>query len=518
MTRARRPHSFLISCGLACLAASPSFAQSSGGEGASKTLGVTPFIAVGDAGAGLAEQVTSKVSSELGSAGFTLRPVALKTPKSRSAKVDFDAGKAELEKALKRSQLGSRYIEKMNFGRATRAFQDAISQFESAAPALVDIKPVFDTWVGLAEVYARRGEDGLQNEALRAAIRLDPERELDASRFPPIFLNAHAEARDLVMEDDKATIIIDTSALGAEVRLDGRVVGVAPLTIRGVVPGRHFIRVFKEGRGLMGSVVEVTAGEEKVLSPGIVQSVGQSATELLSDNRFSAEALDEVLQAAKKAGVDFALIGVVAKTEFSVPTALVAISTASGKAARIGPLEFDGDLLNLSIEVLKIREALDGIDASETMSANAWDEPLLGKVKTAADAEMSEVALRYKYKARPAAAREGPKVVGAGEADSAVGEARRRLMGGKEGSGGRTKSLRDDEDPFAGGEPVVRRSELLEEDVPLTSQPWFWPTAIGGGVAGTLVLIGGTALGLVAAGVLPDPRPNGGLTVKVEVP
>lgn len=484
-----------------------------------RKVGVVPFLPVGNADLALAEAVTRKISAELASDTLSVVsvPLASSSAKAKRAQATAaDAAEAEVKKGKERVQQGRALIDKLNFGRATQSFQRALRSFEAGASALVDIDAVYEAWLGLSEVYARRGESEKQAEALSQAIRLDPERELDPSRFPAMFIRSHAELRSELMKEGTAALFIDATGAEGEVRLDGRVLGTAPLRVRGLLPGRHYVRVFREGRGVFGAVVEVAAGDELTLSPGFTRQEASGAADLLADNQLTAEAVAEIGQAGRKAGVDVVLLGVVGRSDFAVPTAIVALDLRSGASLRVRPMQFDGDLLNLSIELLQVKEAIERVSAGAGDAAPSWDEPLLPRVRTSAELEVSEVQLRFRVKPVAAVAGRGARVIGA-EPESAVTEARRRLSGGGE-TGARRKSLRDDDDPFAEAAPRSRRAELVQEDIPLTEQPWFWPAAVGGGVVGATLLVGGTAWGLVAAGILADPRPSGGFAVTVDVP
>lgn len=484
--------------------------------GPSKKLGVVPLIPVGAAEKALAEQVTSGVLSELKAGPFEVVTLTVGGGgDSGGGTVDMDAGKDALEKAKKKAERARSFLDKLNFRKAASEYQGALALFEKAAPALTDIAPVLDAWLGLAEIHARQGEEEEAEAALAEVARLAPEHDLDPARFPPLFIRTHAKVRAATLKEAPGVLLVDRTAVGAEVRLDGRVVGTAPARFSGVPAGKHFVRVYREGQGLFGTVVEVQSGGEETVSPGFTKLGAEGPLELLANNRFTPDAARQVAEAARKAGVEVAVVGVVARSELAVPTVLLGIDPASGNAVRIGPMEFDGDLLNLSIEALKAREALETAAGGKGYAAVSED-PLVPGVKTAAAVEIAEVKLRFDVKA-PSEERRGPRVIGAEEPDAgrSGGDSRRTLAGGRSGS---SKSLRDDDDPYKATTRREVRKELTDEDLPLTEQVWFWPVAIGGGIVGATLLAGGATAGLVAAGVVPDPRPSAGMQVQVVLP
>src|SRR5690606_12435487 len=141
-------------------------------------------------------------------------------------------------------------LDKLQFGRAEKAFTLAAQTYEAAAAVLDDVTPVIEAYVGLAEVYARQGDEEQAKRALASVSRLDPEFELDKAKYPPLFINTHQAVRATVMKEDKATVIVDATGAGAVVLVDGREVGEAPVKVMGLPPGPHFVRVAKDGAGV----------------------------------------------------------------------------------------------------------------------------------------------------------------------------------------------------------------------------------------------------------------------------
>jgi hypothetical protein len=488
-------------------------------DSSKKKIGLVGLVPVGDASKPLADQVTDTLVRELKEGPWSLTAIELGGDEG-GVEVDTSQGAKDREAGDKQLARGRKALEKLQFGRAQKAFDKALAAYAKAAAALDDITPVIDAHVGLAEVAARQGKEEVSRAELGAVAQLDPEHNLDPAKFPPLFIRTHEEVRAERMKEKSATVVVDRSASGADVWINGRKVGAAPVRVKGLVAGSFFVRVYREGMGLFGGVVEVKAGAEETVKPGFLSADAAGPLDLLARNKFSDAAAKKIAEVARGKSLDVAMVGVTAKTTTRVPTALIAIEVATGKAARIKEMRFDGDLLNASIESLPAREALE-----ELLGGKGWgsvgDEPLLSKVKAAEDAEMDEVALRFDVKAPPKGPRK-TRVLGAEEEEKLAsrrlgddGEGGRSVLSA--GRGGATKSLRDDEeDPLAKREKT-RSDFVAEEDVPLLEQPWFWPVAIGTGVAGAVMLTGGTLGALVGAGIIPDPRPRTGMQVSVEL-
>jgi tetratricopeptide (TPR) repeat protein len=486
-------------------------------------VGLVPLVPIGDTPRPLAEQVTQGMSKEL-SESFQIISLAIGGggAKGKGAMNPF-LGQDARKQADKLVASGASLLEQLQFGRAQKAYEKALESYAAGAATIDDVRPVLEAHLGLAEVYARQGQENLAKRHLSDVVRLNPEHELDASRFPPLFIATHQKVRAAVLQEAKAAVVVDRTATGARVTIDGREVGEAPVRVTGLPPGKHFVRVFGEGAGLFGAVVEVVPGGEQSVSPGFMALNAEGPTDILAQNRFSDAAAAQVAASARDAGIDVVLVGAASKTNIAVPTTVIVIDAKTGGVARVGPLNFDGDLLNVSIESLRVSEKIASLRKKGGFGKDSG-EPLIAGAKGAASIEMNEVGMRYDVKAPPAEARRA-RAIGADEpAPKTAG----RLEGGGQGDSGRVvgggdtrarKSLRDDQETGRFGATTRRRSEYVpDEDVPLLAQPWFWPTAIAGGVVGTILLTGGALGGLVAAGAVPDPRDRAGMSVTVEVP
>jgi len=363
-----------------------------------KKLGFVALIPVGDADRKLADQVSAGLKSEF-EESYELVPISLGGDEEGGA-VDTTLGQAALAKAEKAAKRGGKLLGKLSFGKAKKAFQAALAQYEKAAPALTDITGVINVHLGLAEVAARQGDEEAAGEALATVARLNPEYNLDPARYPPLFVTTHAKVRDAALKEGRSTITVDHSGVGSAVFIDGREVGTAPVAVSGLPPGKHWVRIFREDAGLFGVIVEVGSGETETVSPGFFSASASGPIDLMARNRFSDGAVAKVAAAGKAAGVDVVVVGVVGKKRASVPAALVAVASDGSGAKRLKRLDFDGDLLNVSIEALGAREKIQALYARGGWGKVGGDALLRG-IKAGDAVEVAKVAMRYDVKALP---------------------------------------------------------------------------------------------------------------------
>ncbi len=451
-----------------------------------KKVGLVKLVAVGDANKALAERVSDSLLGEFEDAVFAVEPLALTAGKA-SGGVDEDQGKKERAAAKKQLKRAQKLLAALNFGRAEKSFKKAIEMFPAAAPALTKVDDYVAAHIGLAEVYARQGLEDETIASLTQAARLNPEHTLDASVYPPQFLRTFDDVVAAVVGGDKGDVLIDATARGATVFVDGRELGTAPLLVKGLPVGSHVVRVYQKDVGLFGEVVEVDFEQQSKVSPGFFKSTGAGPLDLLAQNRFDDAAAANVAEAAKEAGLDGAIVGAVNKTKTEIPTALIYVDAASKMVRHIDILHFDGDLLNLTIETLKAREEIVKVHGNQKFS-RVDDEPLLPDVVSNQEVEIPETTIRYdtgKRLATKAKKRGGKKkrsIEGGGDEDG------RRIASG--GSRGKRSGLRSEKKPKLGN----TTTEDEDEEGFLTT-----PVLIAGaGVGAAVVAV--VAVGAVVGG------------------
>jgi len=475
-----------------------------------KTLkvGVLPFVALGDVGKPVLDQAKTEVMKALNESG-TVDFKALALASAASAPVIdpavAEAAKAEGDAALKQGQA---LLAKLQFGKAKKAYEKALAAFEKAAPALSGPEPVMDTWIGLAEIAARQAQDDETKRCLAYVVGLNPEFELDQKKYPGLFITAHRKTRDTLLAGDKSSILVDASAAGAQVVIDGRPIAAAPAKAKGLYPGMHLVRVLREGLPPWGALVTVDAGGAKEIAPGFYDPKGKGPVDDLTQNRFSPASAVTIGEAAAAASFKGGVVGVVAKKQNKLQLQLVYVDAASKKVAVLPAINTQVDLLDVGIEALKARsraEELAGTDAPALADADE-SEALIEGANAGAGVQLAEVSLRFDVKVSgntPIASR-----VDDGDDNEDGGE--RTVVEGKTGSRRRFEDKSD--------RTRDRSPDVVDEDEPITSQGWFLPVVIGGSVVGVAALAGATTVGLIAFKVIPDPRPAQGAQVTVTLP
>lgn len=474
-------------------------------------VGLLPVVPLADAGKTLGDQLTAELiksfneSATVEFTGLALKGVA------GGAVIDIaaaEAAKKEGEQLLERSK---QLLAKLQFGKAKGGFEKAIGTLEKAAPVLETPALLIEGWLGLAEIAARQANDADVARAFEMVIGYNPELELDNKRFPGLFITTHRKTRDRLLKGDKSTIVVDNTATGARVWIDGRDTSSAPTKVTGLYPGNHLVRVLREGLAPWGVIVTVAAAGETPVSPGFFDPSQAGPGDDLAQNRFSPASAAIVADAARAANLKAGLVGVVSKAAGRVVVQLVYVDAATGNVDVLPQMKLQGDLLDIGIESLKTRARTEQLaaEAKPTLVAANPETLLIDGARAGAGVSVSEVAARFAVKASRDLPAPGREVVGVADDDEDAGD--RSVAVSKTGT---RKSLDEDNDPYA-DKP---EDKVVAEDAPITEQPWFMPAVITASVVGGVVVLGATGAILVGTGVLPDPRPADGAQVTVRFP
>ncbi len=476
-------------------------------------VGLLPVIALADAGKTLGDQLTVELIKSLNeSATIEFTGLALKGV-AGGAVVDITAAtaaKAEGEQLLMRSKA---LLGKLQFGKAKGGYEKALASLATAAPVLENADLLIEGWLGLAEIAARQANDDEVKRCFEMVIGFKPELELDNKRFPGLFITTHRKTRDRLLKGDKVAVVVDNTATGARVWIDGNDLASAPAKVSGLYPGTHLVRVLREGLAPWGALVTVAAGADTTVSPGFFDPSQSGPGDDLAQNRFSTGSAATVAEAARAANVKGGLAGVVSKASGRVIVQLIYVDAASGKVAVLPQMKLQGDLLDIGIESLKARARIEALvaEAKPSLALADAETLLIEGARAGAGVTTSEVTAKFQVKASRDMPTPGREVVGVDDDEE---DSDRSVAVSKTGT---RKSIDEGRDRYSSNEDD-KKAGIVAEDAPITDQPWFVPVVVSASIVGGLVVLGGTGALLVATGVLPDPRPADGAQVTVTLP
>ncbi|MBN2360360.1 MAG: PEGA domain-containing protein [Deltaproteobacteria bacterium] len=460
----------------------------------------------------LAAQVTKALVNEFGAAdSFIIEvyesgevSVELADPGKQA---NMNVGKPELAKAIKDFKSGDALLKKYRFDQAIEFYQRGLSQLSDAAPAIEDVGPISQAYVNLGVAAFRRGKEDLADQALAQAAVLDPERTLDPREYPPLLLNRYEQLHKKSLSKARGSISVDVGVAGAEVFFDARSVGATPIVLKNVPPGVHFVRVVKEGAGVVGKRVEVESSKAAEFranlggggdkeAGGISKSGFVAVAAAVVGNRVDVVVTEAVQKIGKERQADYVMFGGLRKGETSVPVATYLVNVATGALLRLIDIDIDLDMLSVSIEAFKLTEDLTNNIRAPGADLGPGPHTIvrgLAGVQAATVAEVDVGVSRPDDRGSRTSGDRRPVAEGS-EGDSGN---RRAVIDTGNASGARRSSMSDD--GSGGGRPRATIGEIDEPDQ-WYENPWIWAGAGSG-----LVLVAAAATGGVVFYLVTRP-------------
>jgi tetratricopeptide (TPR) repeat protein len=150
--------------------------------------------------------------------------------------------KAKAEEAARFRLLldeGVEHLLNLRYERALERLEQAILLFETHLTALEDHDALHDALLAKAEGLAERGDQETALTTLRRLAALKPVRKPNTKSHKRAFVALWQKAQRSLGKPGRIEITVDLP--GAQIQLDGRPIGEAPLTSPPVLPGTHYL-------------------------------------------------------------------------------------------------------------------------------------------------------------------------------------------------------------------------------------------------------------------------------------
>ena len=360
----RRPVASLLA-GL--LAFAPALRAAAAGK-ARPAVVLVPYVALPGVAEATASKASELLAQELRGRG-DLRVVA----SGGASRIDAAADRAQADAALAAARASmARAAELAGRGRharAAEALQKAVSQL-SARPLAVDEAggPLLaDAALQLAVERLVAGDQEGGEAALALLVRLAPERTVAAEGYPPAFVRELEGVRRRLLAAPRGAVRVLAPAGGGDSRvlLDGRALHGAPVVIKDVLPGEHFVRVERGSQAFAAKVV-VVAGAETGVAAG-ASDLGAALLQGTIDRGAAASAA----RLARAAGAQAALFGAVVKTPEGLSVKTFLAFARGERVVPLWPLVVDAELLGAAVQVLRLAD-----DAAAKLDGKAPDAAL----------------------------------------------------------------------------------------------------------------------------------------------
>ncbi len=154
--------------------------------------------------------------------------------------------------------------ERADVESAIPVLERAVVQLQDGLAGTTESKDLIDALLLLGLAHASIGNVDEAKAAFQRVVVLEPTRELDAVNYPPKMVSLFGEVRAAVRAQPTATLVVQAPEDGADVFIDGRSVGKAPVTVNDLPPGAHFVLVRGQGGKRSFQRMELGQGAREV--------------------------------------------------------------------------------------------------------------------------------------------------------------------------------------------------------------------------------------------------------------
>ncbi|MBI3178742.1 MAG: PEGA domain-containing protein [Deltaproteobacteria bacterium] len=166
-------------------------------------------------------------------------------------------------------------FDELEVDTAQRGYTKALQKLDKAAALSEDLRPLVDTLAMLAAANLLLGQERRARQLLERLLVLDVDIRPSETVFNPQMMAVFDAVQARVRGAEAQSLDIEVDPPGAAVFFDGRLVGVAPVTVREVRRGKHYVTASLKGFQPAGRVAEAKG------------KAGQRVTLKLSETRGS---------------------------------------------------------------------------------------------------------------------------------------------------------------------------------------------------------------------------------------
>jgi len=214
---------------------------------------------------------------------------------------------ADLEKVQKHLENGKKLLDEGEAEDAVGKFMAAVDLLEKRIDVLYDYTVLAKALFYAGAAWKLLDEDTKAQDLFRKVLVIDadyrPDKDTDEDT-----VDFFEKIKSRMMLQPLGDLKVSSEPSGATVYVDGRIVGMTPMTVEGLTVGKHYWRIHKSGYRDVGGVVTVRdGGVEKImetLEPGDGADPVAQLEKLAVTGFGSAEMMKQAVTVGTAANVD----------------------------------------------------------------------------------------------------------------------------------------------------------------------------------------------------------------------
>jgi len=266
------------------------------------------------------------------------------------------AGVEALALARKRAAEARKALDQRKPAEAQKAFEESQQAYMKGLGELSNFDELVNLTAELSTLLYRRGKDEqaaqVMTDALRVSVGRPPKILTQSPTYAPV-----AEALiKKVAALPKGSIRLDSTPEGAHVFIDGQDSGNAPVLLKALPEGRHFLRaILPSGETWGESVVVSSKGETPHLraQSGAEGPAAEVAAQL-AENRLDPSILNSLNQVSQRENAALLAFGALIRTIDGIALDPFLYNAKTNKISRLKRVAFDQEMLDAGLQMDKV--------------------------------------------------------------------------------------------------------------------------------------------------------------------
>ncbi|MBU6160455.1 MAG: PEGA domain-containing protein [Myxococcales bacterium] len=341
-------------------------------------------------------RINTATTEQLGSVGVSFTSEVARGGAGGSANAAIDQANSQYAQGI-----GSYIIN--DFAAAQVAFESALASYRENIGDVTDYIPVMDAHFKLAECYFKAGNEELARVALTRALALNPA-ATSAESAGQAYNQFFAAVQEAFARNGSGSLVVNSQPLGANVFLNGNLVGTTPFTIAELPVGDHFVSVRNEAGQGVGELVSVARGREATTMLDIARAAAgagdgngeprylRSLRDEVSRGNISDTMIPYMQELSTRQGVQYVVVGVVVHRDNGFE-ALPFIYRAEDRLfANVPPVTFDASLSNVTVNAYQLAANIARAKSDFPVASLVTGAPIIAPVAAAPAASSPSAA------------------------------------------------------------------------------------------------------------------------------
>lgn len=257
------------------------------GEAAAQTPPPRVWIAPIDPGTAPGASLLSKTLDETARKDLMRRPTVETADQQTLGPITAGESDPRVEQAERLRVAAKEALRRGEHQPALEQLRAALELYEEGLASVVKMEAVLETLGFLGAVSHALGYDADARDFFRRVVSAAPDAE-PLDEFPEAVKDVFREEKTKLLGKKRGTLTVNTVPPGAVVRLDGAEVGTAPVTLRKLVRGDHYVQAADDAAGLAGERVRVKGGGSETVTLTLSTELGPPPAEQATEAEVAA--------------------------------------------------------------------------------------------------------------------------------------------------------------------------------------------------------------------------------------